>query len=130
MNAAAGASFQAVVSSGVSLLTLWICASLCFVLEVAPVALVEAPLLLFSFNLRTAGERQDITSSLVTLEEAAWLHSGLQYESRSIGSQLGGQKHAHSVSLRVCIAARCKHVSTCLASGAPDGQMGSWTDAQ
>lgn len=55
MNAAAGASFQAVVSSGVSLLTLRICDSLCFVLEVAPVALVEAPLLLFSFNLRTAG---------------------------------------------------------------------------
>lgn len=128
MNAAAGASFQAVVSSGVSLLTLRICDSLGFVLEVAPVALVEAPLLLFSFNLRTAGERQDIPSSL--LEEAAWLHSGLQYESRSIGSQLGGQKQAHSVSLRVCIATRCKHVSTCLASGAPDGQMGSWTDAQ
>lgn len=76
MNAAAGASFQAVVSSGVSLLTLRICDSLRFVLEVAPVALVEAPLLLSSFNLRTAGgERQDIPSSLVTLEEAAWLHS-------------------------------------------------------
>lgn len=49
-----------------SLLTLLVCDSLCFALEVAPIALVKAPLLLFSFNLRTTGERQDVSSSLVT----------------------------------------------------------------
>lgn len=120
-------SMQAVGSSGVSLLTLLIRDSLCFVLEVAPVALVEAPLLLFSFNLRTTEERQDV--SRMTLEEAGWPHSGLHHESRSISSARG-QKHEHSVSLRVCMATRCKCVSACLPPGPPDGRMDSWTEAQ
>lgn len=76
MTAVAAVWSQAVFSRGGSLLSLLICDSLCFVLEVAPIALVEAPLLLFSFNLRTAEERQDVSSSLVTLEEAGRLHGG------------------------------------------------------
>lgn len=72
-----------------SLLALLVGDSLCFVLEVAPVALVKALLLRFSFNLRTTGERQDVASRLVALEEVGWLHSGLHPGSRSIRSGLG-----------------------------------------
>lgn len=61
---------QAAVSSAESLLTLQRRDALRFVLEVAPVALVEAPLLLVSLNLRTTGGRGDVSSSLLTPQEA------------------------------------------------------------
>lgn len=70
---------QAVVSSGASLLTLLICDSLCFVLEVARIALFEAPLLPFSFNLRT--QWKDKMFHQKWPEEARRLHSGSHRQS-------------------------------------------------
>lgn len=118
-------SWRAVVSCGASLLTLLTGGSLGFILEVAPVALFEAPLLLFSFNLRTTGGRQNLASKPETPEEARWPRTGLHRQSArtqeaALDSRLGDQKRERYVSLSLCLATGCVLVSTRPVTAPPD----------